>query len=103
MITRLLTLLFVLLLAAAGAADARNESLRCGSKLVSPGMSLEEVRRYCGQPADASSEERPVRSGNRVLGSYQADIWQYTRGVNSPAVLEFHDGVLKSISFPGKR
>lgn len=98
-----LTLIACLATLFAGPAPARNESLRCGSKLVNPGMSIEEVRKYCGQPAEASSEERPVRSGNRVLGSYQADIWQYRRGTNSHAVLEFHDGVLKSISFPGKR
>ena len=97
-----LTLLTCLLLAAAG-TDARNESLRCGSKLVKPGMSIDEVRRHCGQPAESTSEERPVRSGNRVLGSYLAEIWQYRRGSNSPAVLEFHDGELKTISFPGKR
>jgi hypothetical protein len=98
-----LTLVACLAALIAGTAQARNESLRCGSKLVNPGMSLEEVRKYCGQPADASSEERPVRAGNRVLGSYQADIWHYRRGTSSHAVLEFHDGVLKTISFPGKR
>jgi hypothetical protein len=98
-----LTLLICLVTMATGIAQARNESMRCGSKLVGPGMSLEEVRKYCGQPPEASSEERPIRSGNRVLGSYQADIWQYRLGTSSHAVLEFHDGVLKSISFPGKR
>jgi hypothetical protein len=96
-------LLLCLLLAIAGGAEARNESLRCGSKLVKAGMSTKEVRKYCGQPAEASSEERPVRSGNRVLGSYLAEIWQYRRGSSSATVLEFHDGVLKTISFPGKR
>ena len=101
--TSRLTVLLCLLLAAIGAADARNESLRCGSKLVKPGMSIDEVRRYCGEPTEATSEERPVRSGNRVLGSYLAEIWQYRRGASSTAVLEFHDGVLKTISEPGKR
>jgi len=97
------TLLLCLLLATASGAHARNESLRCGSKLVKPGMSIEEVRKYCGQPAEASSEERPVRSGNRVLGSDLAEIWQYRRGSRAAAVLEFHDGVLKTINFPDKR
>jgi hypothetical protein len=99
--TRLIVLLCLLL--AAGAAESRNESLRCGSKLVKPGMGIDEVRKYCGEPAEASSEERPVRSGNRVLGSYLAETWQYRRSATSTAVLEFHDGELKTISFPGKR
>ena len=98
-----LLILLCLLLATAGTAGARNESLRCGSKLVKPGMSIDEVRKYCGEPAEATSEERPVRSGNRVLGSYLAETWKYKRSATSTAELEFHDGVLKTISFPGKR
>ena len=46
-----------LLLAITGAAQARNESLRCGSKLVKPGMAIDEVRKYCGEPAEAARDD----------------------------------------------
>ncbi len=78
-------------------------AFRCGSKLVKAGMSTDDVRGYCGAPNNESEEERPIRSGSRVLGSFVAQIWEYSRGGNSPAVLEFHDGVLKTITYPDKR
>ena len=28
-----------------------NETLRCGSKIVKTGMMMEEVRKFCGEPA----------------------------------------------------
>lgn len=102
MLPRLIILL-TLLIAVSGHAQSRNESLRCGSKLVTTGMSTEQVRGYCGAPTNESEEQRPIRSGSRVLGSFVAQIWTYARGGNSPAVLEFHDGELKSITYPDKR
>ncbi len=89
-----------LLLLAAPTAPAAQDTLRCGSKIISRGMSTAEVMRYCGQPTEKTVEERPVRSGNRVLGSYEAQIWYYKRGARQkPATLTFEDGVLKSIVF----
>ena len=102
MLPRILILL-TLLIAVSGQAQSRNETLRCGSKLVKAGMSTDDVRGYCGAPNNESEEERPIRSGSRVLGSFVAQIWEYSRGGNSPAVLEFHDGVLKTITYPDKR
>ena len=98
-----LLILLTLLIAVSVQAQSRNESLRCGSKLVKAGMSIDDVRGYCGAPSNAREEERPIRSGSRILGSFVAQIWEYSRGGNSPAVLEFHDGVLKTITYPNKR
>jgi hypothetical protein len=95
---RLLALFFLLLVVTA-TVHAR-DTLRCKGKLVSTGMTIEEIRNYCGEPQSRRVEERPVRSGNRVTGTYQAEIWTYQRGSGqNPAVLEFHDGELKSLEY----
>jgi hypothetical protein len=44
------------------------ESFRCGSKLIAPGMSQADVLQHCGEPSSRSTETQDVRSGNRVTG-----------------------------------
>lgn len=84
----------------AASATAARDTLRCGNQIVSEGLSIEQVLADCGEPDQRDREQRPVRSGNRVLGTYLAETWRYDRGNGQfPAVLEFHDGVLKSIRF----
>ena len=83
--------------------SANAESLRCGSKIVDVGMSMDEVRKYCGKPSSTAVEEHDVRAGNRVVGKTQLHIWRYNRssGQNT-AVLEFDQEKLMSISYVRK-
>ena len=79
------------------------ETLRCGSKIVDVGTSMDEVRKYCGKPSSITIEEHDVRSGNRVVGKTELHIWRYNRssGQNT-AVLEFDRDKLMSIKYVRK-
>ena len=82
---------------------ASAESLRCGSKIVDVGMSMDEVKKFCGKPSSTSVEEHDVRSGNRVVGTTQLHIWRYNRSSGQKtAVLEFDQEKLMSISYVRK-
>ena len=83
--------------------SANAETLRCGSKIVDVGMTMDEVRKHCGKPSSTAVEEHDVRSGNRVVGKTQLNIWRYNRssGQNT-AVLEFDQEKLMSISYVRK-
>ena len=82
---------------------ASAESLRCGSKIVDVGMSMDEVKKFCGKPSSTSVEEHDVRSGNRVVGTTQLHIWRYNRSSGQKtAVLEFDQEKLMSISYVSK-
>lgn len=80
-----------------------SETLRCGSKIVSVGMTQAEVRKYCGKPSSTAIEEHDVRAGNRVVGTTQLHIWTYNRasGQNA-AVLEFDQDKLLAITYVRK-
>lgn len=78
----------------AGVAGA--DSMRCGSKVVSVGMSMAEVLKYCGEPASKEVEEHDIRSGNRVTGTTQLHRWTYS-SYSRVRVLEFDEDKLLSI------
>jgi hypothetical protein len=82
---------------------AMAETLRCGSKIVDTGMTMADVRKYCGDPSSSAVEEQDVRSGNRVVGKTQVHTWRYNRssGQNT-AVLVFDQEKLMSISYESK-
>ena len=85
------------------ASSASAETLRCGSKIVNVGMTMDDVRKYCGKPSSTSVEEHDVRSGNRVVGKTQLNIWRYNRSSGQKtAVLEFDLEKLMSISYVSK-
>jgi hypothetical protein len=93
-----LTLVFLLLIFSASIGAAQ-DTLRCGSKIVKTGMSMEEVLKHCGEPSSREVEEHDVRSGNRVTGTTELHIWTYNRGASqAPAVLQFDVDKLMSIS-----
>lgn len=95
--TRIWTI--VILTALTGIMPVHADTLRCGSSLVSAGMTIAAVLEHCGEPDSRTTEERPVRSGARIVGSYEAEIWTYDRGTGQfPAVLEFANGKLESIT-----
>jgi hypothetical protein len=89
----------VLLLIFSGIISAAQDTLRCGSKIVKTGMSMDEVLKFCGEPSSKEIEEHDVRSGNRVTGTTELHIWTYNRGsAQSPTVLQFDVDKLMSIS-----
>lgn len=90
-------------LALVGASPAFADTLRCGSKIVDTGMSMAEVKKYCGSPSSTSVEEQDVRSGPRVVGTTEFQLWRYNRmSGQSTAVLEFDQDKLMSIKYETK-
>lgn len=92
---------FITLLSFAnGPAAARGETLRCGSKIVTTGMTMTEVRKLCGEPTSQRVEEIPVRSGGRVTGTTEMHYWTYRRGSGQKAAtLQFDQEKLVSITY----
>lgn len=90
----------LLLLAISAAADG---TLRCGNKIVRTGMTMDDVKKYCGDPSSTSIEEQDVRSGPRVVGKTEIHIWRYDRSSGQrTAVLQFDQQKLMSISYESK-
>lgn len=95
------TLLIALVFIALPAAG--QDSLRCGSKIVRTGMTMAEVKKYCGNPSSTSIEEQDVRAGPRVVGKTEIHTWRYRRSsTQRTAVLEFDQEELKSITYESK-
>ena len=90
---RLLALLACLAVPTLTVAD---DNIRCGSKLVTTGMSQTEVLQYCGPPLSKVEEMVPVRSGNQVVGETTTYRWTY-ESYGATRVLVFDRDVLKSI------
>ncbi len=89
-----------LLMTLSAAAD---DTLRCGSKIVRTGMTMTEVKKYCGNPSSTSIEEQDVHAGPRVVGTTQIHTWRYNRASGQrTAVLEFDLEQLKSITYESK-
>ena len=100
MTMRLILLTAFFFLAASASAE---ETLRCGGKIVQTGMTMEEVKKYCGNPSSTAIEEQDVRSGPRVVGKTQIHIWRYNRASGQrAAVLEFDQQKLMSITYQSK-
>ncbi len=82
---------------------AANDTLRCGSKIVKTGMTMTEVKKYCGNPSSTSIEEHDVHAGPRVVGTTQIHTWRYNRASGQrTAVLEFDQEKLMSITYESK-
>jgi hypothetical protein len=78
-----------------GVAQADSD-FRCGSRIVSVGMSQSDVLDACGEPATKDVEDVDVRSGNRVVG--RTAVWRWTYVMNGVTrVLVFDQQTLKSI------
>lgn len=95
----------VLALAAAlgGLAAHADDSMRCGSSLITVGMVGAQVTAKCGQPKDKDVTDVPQRvrrsnGSSAVVGTLHVERWTYDRGYGQfPALLTFEDGKLKSI------
>ncbi len=89
-----------LLMTLSAAAD---DTLRCGSKIVRTGMTMTEVKKYCGNPSSTSIEEHDVHAGPRVVGKTEIHTWRYNRASGQrTAVLEFDQEKLMSIIYESK-
>ena len=92
-INRVLLALSLSLTASAATADG---DFRCGSKIVTTGMTQGEVLDACGQPATKDVEDVDVRSGNQVVG--RTAVWRWTYEFSgTKRVLVFDQNTLKSI------
>ena len=97
----ILTLLTSLLLITIPAVA--EDTLRCGSKIVRTGMTMAEVKKYCGNPTSTAVEVQDVRSGPRVVGTTEVHTWTYRRSSGQrTAVLMFDQDELKSIIYESK-
>lgn len=83
----------MMLLASAVAADT---TFRCGSRLIAPGMSQQQVLQLCGEPTSTTVEVQDVRSGSRVVGKTEVQRWTY-ESCSATRVLVFDRDRLKSI------
>ena len=85
---RRIALLALLLLPVVGAADA----MRCGSRLISEGDSIDKVREYCGEPSE-TQRTWIVRQPRFEYGGQDipfpgeeevpVDLWTYDFGPNT--------------------
>jgi len=98
--TALLVIVTLLGLVLTGPGHAARDTLRCGSKIITTGMMMDEVLKFCGEPQIKDTEEVPVRSGNRVTGMTLKHTLTYPRSGGKPAVLTFDQDKLVSIDYP---
>ncbi len=96
------TVILIVLLVITFPASA-DDTLRCGSKIVQTGMTMDEVKKYCGNPSSTSIEEQDVRAGPRVVGTTEIHTWRYNRASGQrTAVLEFDREKLMVIRYESK-
>ena len=96
---------FIALLAALAAArPALAEGFRCGQRIASPDMSVEELLDACGEPTTKSVEVVDVfgpnaqGAGNIKRGTVTVETWTYDRGSQASAmVVTIEDGKIKKM------
>jgi hypothetical protein len=88
--------LLVLLLGLATGVASAGDNFRCGSKIITTGMTQSQVLDACGEPATKDVEDVDVRSGNQVVG--RTAVWRWTYEYSGTTrVLVFDQDTLKSI------
>ncbi|MFT3719658.1 DUF2845 domain-containing protein [Pseudorhodoferax sp.] len=96
-----------LLCAAAGAAQAQTQTLRCGRDFAQYGDTKSIVEAKCGAPAARDSFCKPVGvAPNTFGGAQQATVcepveeWTYRPGTGQfITILQFREGVLHDIRY----
>lgn len=100
------------LVAAALAAPAHADGLRCGGRLIRDGDPRAQVRTFCGDPADVQTRSilrRPVYNlgGRRVFFGDEVveipvEVWTYNFGPNKlMRRVRFVDGVVDEVETLG--
>jgi hypothetical protein len=69
---------------------------RCGSRIIVVGMTQAEVLQHCGAPTSKTTQDVPVHSGNRVVGTTQNERWTYS-SYSATRVLQFDGDRLVAI------
>jgi len=84
-------------------SSAHAETFRCGQRIATPAMSVEELLEICGEPASKTVETVDVyaraAAGGRIrTGTSVIETWTYDRGSQSfPMVVVIVDGKIKSM------
>ena len=80
------------------------EGFRCGQKIATPDMTIEELLEACGEPTDKSVEVVDVHgpnaqgAGNLKRGTLTVETWTYDRGSQAFAmVVTIEDGKIKKM------
>ena len=85
-----------LLLGLAARAAMADGDFRCGSRIITIGMTQSQVIDACGEPATKDVEDVDVRSGNQVVG--RTAVWRWTYEMSGTRrLLVFDQDTLKSI------
>ena len=85
------------------AATVSAEPIRCGSWVVDESVSVEELLRKCGEPAEKRSKVEDVWARNpdgstRRVGTSVTEYWTYDRGPRAaPVRVTIVDGKIRSI------
>jgi len=87
---------------ALGATLARAETMRCGSWVVSPDTTIEDLLKKCGPPTTKQITREDVRArgaaGSFKVGESVTEKWIYDRGsLSFTMVVTIIDGEVKSI------
>ena len=80
------------------------EGFRCGQKIATPDMNVEELLEACGDPSDKAIEVIDVYgpnaqgAGNVKRGTITVETWTYDRGSQASAmVVTIEDGKIKKM------
>ncbi|MFO1392472.1 MAG: DUF2845 domain-containing protein [Steroidobacteraceae bacterium] len=65
---------------AASTAAFGEDDTRCGSQIVTIGMSKSDVQAACGDPATSEDIPQDVRDGDMVVGQSMQSRWTYVSG-----------------------
>jgi len=76
-LNRILQIIWCAVLLAVGTVAVAADTTRCGSKLVSTGMTRAEILEHCGEPTSREIEQQPVRAGTVVTGTTTTERWTY--------------------------
>jgi hypothetical protein len=109
---RISSLIGLTVVAAAFAAPAHADGLRCGGRLLRDGDSRAEVRAFCGEPADVQTRtilRRPFyNAGGRLLylgdglTEIPVETWTYNFGPNKlMRRVRFVDGIVEEVETLG--
>jgi hypothetical protein len=80
-----------------------DETIRCGSHIVTSAMSVAEIVDKCGEPASKQAREEEVRArtpdgASVVVGTTVIEEWTYDRGRRAaPVRITIVDGKVRSI------
>ena len=87
-----------------GAMPAGADSFRCGQRIATAEMSVQELLAACGEPSNRSVEVVDISgpnvhgAGNVKRGTSTIEKWTYDRGSQSfDMVVTIVDGVIKGI------